>query len=182
MGDVSFAADERTTWRLPFVREAVLCTGIAAITASLLVWLGLRGGDLAAHEYQRHLFLLHGFTLWDNFWYAGRYAFVNYSVLYYRSPHSSESDCCRCSRSRSPPARSPACSNGSGVPCALGEPLLALLWPGDSGRRLPLASASCSRCSAAALQAATLACGGVDHPHARASPGRSSCSSSCLPG
>ena len=25
----------------------------------------------------------HGFTLWDNFWYAGRYAFVGYSVLYY---------------------------------------------------------------------------------------------------
>ena len=86
MGDVSFAADERATWRLrrlPFVREALLCTGIAAITASLLVWLGPRGGDLAAHEYQRRLFMLHGFTLWDNFWYAGRYAFVNYSVLYY---------------------------------------------------------------------------------------------------
>ena len=86
MGDVSFAADERATWRLrrlPFVREAVLCTGIAAITASLLVWLGPRGGDLAAHEYQSRLFTLHGFTLWDNFWYAGRYAFVNYSVLYY---------------------------------------------------------------------------------------------------
>lgn len=85
MGDVSFAADERATWRLrlPFVREIVLCTGLAAITASLLVWLGPRGGDLAAHEYQRRLFLLHGFTLWDNFWYAGRYAFVNYSVLYY---------------------------------------------------------------------------------------------------
>jgi hypothetical protein len=83
MGDVSFAADERATWRLPFVREAALCTGLAAITASLLVWLGPRGGDLAAHEYQRGLFMLHGFTLWDNFWYAGRYAFVNYSVLYY---------------------------------------------------------------------------------------------------
>ena len=86
MGDVSFAADERATWRLrrlPFVREAVLCTGLAAITASLLVWLGPRGGDLAAHEYQNRLFTLHGFTLWDNFWYAGRYAFVNYSVLYY---------------------------------------------------------------------------------------------------
>jgi hypothetical protein len=85
MGDVSFAADERTTWRLrlPLVREAVLCTGLAAITSSLLVWLGPPGGDLAAHEYQRRLFLLHGFTLWDNFWYAGRYAFVNYSVLYY---------------------------------------------------------------------------------------------------
>ena len=85
MGDVSFAADERASWRLrlPVVREAALCTGLAAATATLLVWLGPRGGDLAAHEYQRRLFLLHGFTLWDNFWYAGRYAFVNYSVLYY---------------------------------------------------------------------------------------------------
>jgi hypothetical protein len=85
MGDVSFAADERASWRLqPAVaREAVLCTGLAAVLASLLAWLAPRGGDLAAHEYQRWLFLAHGLTLWDNYWYAGRYAFVGYSVLYY---------------------------------------------------------------------------------------------------
>ena len=86
MGDVSFAADGRASWRswrVPITGEALLCTALGAVTASLLVWLGPRGGDLAAHEYQRRLFLLHGFTLWDNFWYAGRYAFVNYSVLYY---------------------------------------------------------------------------------------------------
>jgi hypothetical protein len=85
MGDVSFAADERLSWwlRLPAVREAALCTGLAATAASLLVWLGPRGGDLAAHEYQLRLFLHHGLTLWDNFWYAGRYAYVDYSVLYY---------------------------------------------------------------------------------------------------
>jgi hypothetical protein len=85
MGDVSFAADERTSWRprLPVVREAVLCTGLAATTASLLVWLAPPGGDLAAHEYQRSLFLVHGLTLWNNFWYAGRYTFVGYSVVYY---------------------------------------------------------------------------------------------------
>src|SRR6478672_3529938 len=86
MGDVSFAADGRASWRswrVPITGEALLCTGLGAVTASLLVWLGPRGGDLAAHEYQRRLFLLHGFTLWDNFWYAGRYAFVNYSILYY---------------------------------------------------------------------------------------------------
>ena len=85
MGDVSFAATNRVSWwlRLPVVREAALCTGIATVAASLLVWLAPPGGDLAAHEYQRSLFLLHGFTLWDNFWYAGRYAFANYSVLYY---------------------------------------------------------------------------------------------------
>src|ERR1700751_888260 len=85
MGDVSFAADGRASSRLrPTVaREAVLCTGLAAVAASLLALLAPRGNDLAAHEYQRSLFLAHGFTLWDNFWYAGRYAFVGYSVLYY---------------------------------------------------------------------------------------------------
>ena len=29
------------------------------------------------------MFLRHGFILWDNFWYAGRYSFVTYSLLYY---------------------------------------------------------------------------------------------------
>jgi hypothetical protein len=84
MGDVSFAA-ERPSWRLrPAVaREAGLCTGVAATVGSLLAWLAPPGGDLAAHEYQRWLFLTHGLTLWDNLWYAGRYAFVGYSVLYY---------------------------------------------------------------------------------------------------
>jgi hypothetical protein len=33
--------------------------------------------------YQRMLFLRQGFTLWDDFWYAGRYSFVDYSILYY---------------------------------------------------------------------------------------------------
>ncbi|HEY2543395.1 MAG TPA: hypothetical protein VGH92_10125, partial [Gaiellaceae bacterium] len=32
---------------------------------------------------QRTLFLEHGFTLWNNFWYAGRYSFVTYSLIYY---------------------------------------------------------------------------------------------------
>ena len=39
--------------------------------------------DLAEHAYQRTLFLNDGFALWNNFWYAGRYSFVTYSVLYY---------------------------------------------------------------------------------------------------
>ena len=49
------------------------------------LWHGLcsPGTDFAAHAYQRTLFLRHGFTLWDNFWYAGRYSFVDYSLLYY---------------------------------------------------------------------------------------------------
>jgi len=55
----------------------------AAVLAALLAWLGPPGSDLAAHLYQRTLFLDHGFVLWNNFWYAGRYSFVTYSVLYY---------------------------------------------------------------------------------------------------
>jgi hypothetical protein len=55
----------------------------AAALAALLVWLGPPGADLAAHAYQRTVFLEHGFVLWNNFWYAGRYSFVTYSILYY---------------------------------------------------------------------------------------------------
>ncbi|MGB2953861.1 MAG: hypothetical protein WBB74_10810 [Gaiellaceae bacterium] len=64
-------------------REAVASAGAAAGAASLLAWLGPPGSDLAAHAYQRAVFIQHGFTLWNNFWYAGRYSFINYSVLYY---------------------------------------------------------------------------------------------------
>ena len=85
MGDVSFAASGRAPWRirLPFTRETLLCTGLAAAAASLVVWLAPPGGDLAALEQQRARLHVHVFTLWDNFWYAGRYAFVSYSVVYY---------------------------------------------------------------------------------------------------
>ena len=65
------------------VREAVVCAAAAAALASLLLWLGPPGADFAAHAYQRSAFLKHGFTLWNNFWYAGRYTFVTYSLVYY---------------------------------------------------------------------------------------------------
>jgi hypothetical protein len=63
--------------------ELVAAAGGAGVLAAALVWLGPPGADLAAHVYQRALYLQHGFVLWNNFWYAGRYSFVNYSVLYY---------------------------------------------------------------------------------------------------
>ena len=69
--------------RHPLVREAVLSAAAAAGVAAALAWLGPPGTDFAAHAYQRTLFLEHGFTLWNNFWYAGRYSFVTYSLLYY---------------------------------------------------------------------------------------------------
>jgi hypothetical protein len=67
----------------PLAREAVFSAFAAATAAALLAWLGPPGADLAEHAYQRTIFLHHGFALWNNFWYAGRYSFVTYSVLYY---------------------------------------------------------------------------------------------------
>jgi hypothetical protein len=64
-------------------REATLSAAAAASFAAVLAWAGPPGTDLAAHSYQRTLFIHHGFTLWNNFWYAGRYSFVTYSALYY---------------------------------------------------------------------------------------------------
>jgi hypothetical protein len=71
-----------TLWLRTRADLVVTATG-AALLAGLLVWLGPPGTDLAAHVYQRTLFLEHGFVLWNNFWYSGRYSFVTYSVLYY---------------------------------------------------------------------------------------------------
>src|ERR1051326_4828942 len=65
------------------LNEALLSACAAGAVAAVLVWLGPPGTDLAAHAYQRALFLQHGFTLWNNFWYAGRYSFVTYSLIYY---------------------------------------------------------------------------------------------------
>ncbi|HLY86505.1 MAG TPA: hypothetical protein VKO84_08360 [Gaiellaceae bacterium] len=69
--------------RHPLVDEAVLSAFAAGCVAALLVWLGPPGTDLAAHVYQRALYLEHGFTLWNNYWYAGRYSFITYSLIYY---------------------------------------------------------------------------------------------------
>src|SRR5689334_18711574 len=69
--------------RIPLRAEPVAATALAGTLAALLVWLGPQGTDLAAHAYQRALYLQHGFVFWDNYWYGGRYSFVNYSVLYY---------------------------------------------------------------------------------------------------
>jgi hypothetical protein len=71
------------TARHPLFREALLSAAAAASIAAVLAWLGPPGSDLAAHAYQRTVFLQQGFTLWNNFWYAGRYSFVTYSLLYY---------------------------------------------------------------------------------------------------
>src|SRR6476661_9317117 len=64
-------------------REATSSTALAASLAALLLWATPPGIDWAAHAYQRTFLLQHGFEIWNNFWYAGRYSFVTYSLLYY---------------------------------------------------------------------------------------------------
>ena len=44
---------------------------------------GPPGVDLPSHLFQTWLYSHAGFNLWNNYWYAGRYEFVTYSVLYY---------------------------------------------------------------------------------------------------
>lgn len=69
--------------RSVFDRETLGSASAAAALTMLLVWLGPPGTDLAAHVYQLDLFAHHGFVLWNNLWYAGRYDYVTYSLLYY---------------------------------------------------------------------------------------------------
>ncbi|HEY6962816.1 MAG TPA: hypothetical protein VI408_13085 [Gaiellaceae bacterium] len=64
-------------------REATIATALAAALAALLLWATPPGIDWSAHAYQRTFLLEHGFAIWNNFWYAGRYSFVTYSLLYY---------------------------------------------------------------------------------------------------
>ena len=75
--------DIETARTRPLTAEALLTFGLAALVASLLVVFGPPGSDLAAHVYQSGLFRDHGFQIWNNFWYEGRYSFVTYSLLYY---------------------------------------------------------------------------------------------------
>ena len=64
-------------------RETFVAAGVAAALAAALAWFGPPGSDFAAHLYQSGVFHDHGFAVWNNFWYAGRYSFVTYSILYY---------------------------------------------------------------------------------------------------
>ena len=56
---------------------------LAAVLALGVMAFGPPGGDEAAHLYLTQGWRDHGWQLWDNFWYSGRYAQVNYSLLFY---------------------------------------------------------------------------------------------------
>jgi hypothetical protein len=72
--------------RRRFRREALLplaCGAVAAALVVALVTLAPPSGDAPSHLFQTWLYRHGGFQLWNNLWYAGRYEFVSYSVLYY---------------------------------------------------------------------------------------------------
>ena len=64
-------------------RQATVNAALAASLASVAAWVAPPGADFAAHVYQLDVFVRHGFELWTNYWYAGRYTFVGYSLIYY---------------------------------------------------------------------------------------------------
>ena len=63
--------------------QTVVNAALAAVLSALVVWGGPPGTDFAAHVFQLDVYLKHGFALWTNYWYAGRYTFVGYSLIYY---------------------------------------------------------------------------------------------------
>jgi len=63
-------------------QEVSLATALAAIGAAVVIGVGPRGGDAAAHVY-RTLLVRQGAVVWDNLWYAGHYPLASYSLLYY---------------------------------------------------------------------------------------------------
>jgi hypothetical protein len=64
-------------------RIIIAATIIAALVTIGLLAFGPPGVDRAAHEYYTAQFAANGWDLWNNYWYAGRYQLLNYSILFY---------------------------------------------------------------------------------------------------
>lgn len=64
-------------------KEAVGLALLATSMATILALFGPRGVDLGAHLHLRSLLATDGLVPWDGLWYAGRYSFFNYSLLFY---------------------------------------------------------------------------------------------------
>ena len=74
------------TWGRRSVTAAATPLGaavVAGVITALLLLFGPPGGDRAAHLYLTQAWRDNGWQLWDNFWYSGRYAQINYSLLFY---------------------------------------------------------------------------------------------------
>ena len=69
--------------RLRRVALPLACAGVAAGLVLPVLLVAPPSGDAQSHLFQTWLYRHGGFEIWNNYWYAGRYEFVNYSVLYY---------------------------------------------------------------------------------------------------
>jgi hypothetical protein len=63
--------------------QTLMNAALAGSLAAVIAWAGPPGTDFPAHVFQLHVYLQHGYALWTNYWYAGRYTFVGYSLIYY---------------------------------------------------------------------------------------------------
>ena len=70
----------RLTERIARPTGAAVVAGLLALAFVLFL---PAGEDAAAHLYQTQRWKEWGWQFWDNFWYAGRYSQINYSLLYY---------------------------------------------------------------------------------------------------
>ncbi len=69
---------------LPQIGSLPLACGALTLAIGLALYLfGPPGVDRAAHVYHTGEFAEHGWRVWNNYWYAGRYELLNYSVLFY---------------------------------------------------------------------------------------------------
>jgi hypothetical protein len=65
------------------VARPVGAAAVAGTLAFIFVVFLPKGEDAAAHLYQTQVWRDQGWQFWDNFWYAGRYSQINYSLIYY---------------------------------------------------------------------------------------------------
>src|SRR3954447_16757748 len=70
-------------WGPRINRTVVLSIALAGLVGLAIGRAGLGGAADAARRYQASVFSVDGWPAWDNYWYAGRYGVVNYSLLFY---------------------------------------------------------------------------------------------------
>ncbi len=62
------------------VRDVALPLSPAAVLPAIGLWLGWRGGDLAAQIFRASMYRQLGFAVWDNFWFGG-HPTLDYSIV-----------------------------------------------------------------------------------------------------
>ena len=124
--------------RLPAaLRLPVGCAALTLAIGLVLYVFGPPGVDRAAHVYHTAQFEQHGWQVWNNYWYAGRYELLNYSILFYPLAAVAGIGTRGAGRASRPARR---CSPRSSSPSRRAAAVLAGSWRSPSrGRRSLLA-------------------------------------------